>query len=333
MNNAISHKIELYNKYFEEIFKDFIIEGNNVIVEFDYYNDDMQDSNIFPEIVSFNNCKTLIDFELMLLLIREKAIKNLNASIKNYIPVAEKKEFLTFIYKKAEIFKELMFINNDRQTNKVYAFFRDYKLKDRKGQIVSDFDEFSYIKNNLLNDEFFLEQFNEYCLAWLKCIITLKCDIASLIKSLDTETLVENVQSKERNNKTSYEWIDSAKDDTKVRRLFNDLKNGDFIDEETKLSDFRAIFSGNSKEPVVWTGEAGVSEIIYLLYLLWGEKEGMEKFVLKPAQPWKYIENCFCLKEGKLNIKSVKSLYSKYKNQNIDFPVSAEKLERIVSLL
>ena len=131
---------------------------------------------------------------------------------------------------------------------------------------------------------------------------------------------------------TSYQWK-SMQDFHYVTKLGNALKKKGFIDKRTKMVDFRSIFEGTIKKPVNWIEEAALTEILYLMYLLWEDERF--KWVIKPKQPYIHLENCF-LGNGKefsheylVTDSNAKTIYSNIKNHKLH-PSRAESIENIL---
>jgi hypothetical protein len=111
----------------------------------------------------------------------------------------------------------------------------------------------------------------------------------------------------------TYRWIDIIRTSRKITKLYNELKKKCLIDTKTELTDFRAIFTEKGKKPINWIGEGGLSEIIYMMYLLFGEKKGTIKYIERPNQPFKNLNFCFTCNGKALNRNSIKTIYSKIK--------------------
>jgi hypothetical protein len=136
------------------------------------------------------------------------------------------------------------------------------------------------------------------------------------------------------NNKltSSYQWINMQKFHL-VTELGKALKKEEFIDQETRMVDFRSVFEGTIKNPVNWIGESALSEILYLMYLLWEDERF--KWVTRPKRPYIDLENSFFKNGKKFSHKylvtdgNAKTIYSQIKNHK-GLPTRAKSIENIL---
>jgi len=131
---------------------------------------------------------------------------------------------------------------------------------------------------------------------------------------------------------TSYQWK-SMQNFNLVSELGNALKNEKFIDKRTKMVDFKSVFEGTIKDPVNWIGESALTEILYLMYLLWEDERF--KWVTRPKRPYKNLGNCFLNNGKEFNYKylvtdsNAKTIYSQIKNGK-RLPQRARIIENIL---
>ncbi len=145
---------------------------------------------------------------------------------------------------------------------------------------------------------------------------------------------LQNLDRPSGNNKqtSSYLWI-NIQNFNLVTELRNALKKEKFIDQRTKMVDFRSVFEGTIKNPVNWIGESALSEILYLMYLLWEDERF--KWVRKPKHPYKNLGECF-LNNGKefsykylVTSGNAKTIYSQIK-KGTGIPFRAKTIENIL---
>ena len=91
---------------------------------------------------------------------------------------------------------------------------------------------------------------------------------------------------------TSYQWK-SMQNFNLVTELGNALKKEKFIDQQTRMADFKSVFEGTIKNPINWIGESALTEILYLMYLLWEDERF--KWLNKPRQQYINLWNCFLI--------------------------------------
>lgn len=131
---------------------------------------------------------------------------------------------------------------------------------------------------------------------------------------------------------SSYQWKNITNFQY-VAELGNALKSKGFIDPGTRMVDFRALFEGHIKNAINWIGESTLSEILYLMYLLWEDERF--KWVTEPKQHYKNLANCFLNNGTKFTYKylvidgNAKSLYIKIKNGK-ELPKRAKTIENIL---
>ena len=131
---------------------------------------------------------------------------------------------------------------------------------------------------------------------------------------------------------TSYQW-GSMQNFYLVTELGNALKKKKFIDQRTSMVDFKSVFKGTIKNSVNWIGESALSEILYLMYLLWEDERF--KWGKKPRQKYINLGNCFLIKGEKFDYKylitdgNAKSRYAQIKNRD-GLPKRAEAIENIL---
>ena len=131
---------------------------------------------------------------------------------------------------------------------------------------------------------------------------------------------------------TSYLWK-SMQNFNLVTELGNALKKEKFIDQRTSMTDFKSVFEGTIKNPVNWIGESALTEILYLMFLLWEDERF--NWVTRPKRPYINLENCF-LKNGKefshkylVTNGNAKTIYSQIKNHK-GLPIRAKSIENIL---
>lgn len=128
-------------------------------------------------------------------------------------------------------------------------------------------------------------------------------------------------KSEQPQNLKSFEYIRIEKQPENIMYLFDDLKKGNFIFEDTKLNDFKKVFSKKIiVEKIVWTGT--ISELNYFIKMLHNVQN---KVVDLKKNHWKVAALCFTLPD-KLAIDP-KLLKVQKK------PSKVEMLEKIVSRL
>jgi len=131
---------------------------------------------------------------------------------------------------------------------------------------------------------------------------------------------------------TSYQW-ESTQNFYLATELGNVLKKKKFIDQRTSMVDFKSVFEGTIKKPVNWIGESALTEILYLMYLLWDDERF--KWVTRPKHPYKNLKNCF-LKNGKefthkylVTDGNARTLYFQIKKRK-GLPFKAKSIENIL---
>jgi len=145
---------------------------------------------------------------------------------------------------------------------------------------------------------------------------------------------IQNLFRQDNTDKStsSYQWT-NTKNFLYVTELGNALKDESFIDQKTGMVDFRSIFEGSIKNPTNWIGKSVLTEILYLLYLLW--EDDRFKWVNRPKRPFKNLVNCF-LNDGKnFSYKYIvidgnaRNIYSQIKKGKL-LPSRAKTLENIL---
>jgi len=131
---------------------------------------------------------------------------------------------------------------------------------------------------------------------------------------------------------TSYQWK-SMQNFHLVTELGNALKKEKFIDQRTSMVDFKSVFEGTIKKPVNWIGESALTEILYLMYLLWEDERF--KWITRPKRPYKNLGNCFLNNGKEFSYKylvtdgNAKTIYSQIKNRKVR-PSRANSIENIL---
>ena len=99
------------------------------------------------------------------------------------------------------------------------------------------------------------------------------------------------------------------------------------------MVDFRSVFEGSIKNPINWMGKSVLTEILYLMYLLWEDERF--KWVYRPTRPYKNLVNCF-LNNGKtfsykylVTNGNARNIYSQIKNGK-ELPSRAKTIENIL---
>lgn len=131
---------------------------------------------------------------------------------------------------------------------------------------------------------------------------------------------------------TSYQWKD-IQHFNRVTELGNLLKKKGFIDSETRMTDFKSVFNGEIKHPVNWIGDSTLSEILYLMFLLWENEQ--YRWIIKPRQPYKNLCNCFLNNGKRFSYKhlvtdgNAKTIYSRIKS-GVERPAMAKIIKNIL---
>jgi hypothetical protein len=121
-------------------------------------------------------------------------------------------------------------------------------------------------------------------------------------------------------NAIYFEYVDLQKNSSKLNDLLDQLKKHQFVQVDTKLINFKKIFSGKPVEGIVWIGN--MTELQYLFKLLYKDK-------LKKIQGshWKVVCQYF------IDEKGDRYDYKKFKDLKKPIQKRASLLEKMVSRL
>ena len=260
--------------------------------------------------------------------IKPSNYKNYFINLKNSV-MMELKEYLNLLpisvsKERLEIFKIVL--------NKIKAktIIREDHI-DNEGNIIT-INKFMKVDDKLGYFKDYQNQI-EYIQIWTDIYYEVYNEIESMlneIKARERSILSQTINE----NNNSYEWKNLARDGCKITKLFNELKRKRFIDKESNINNFKAIFNKFAKGQINWTGNGALSELLYLFYILWGEKDPMIKYVIKPNQPFKNLKHCFVCNRVKINESSIKTIYTKINNSEYPtYPARANELDRIIESL
>lgn len=267
-------------------------------------------------IARVNGCITIDGYNNKLTGLKNSAL----AEYKNYLQIfskKEQKECTGLLILKLHKMKKDSILNEE--------------FVDKNGEIVT-INKFANCQDDygIFKD---YEYHEKYSKIWLEVLETISMESEKLLQEIN-DNAISNI-NKSKIKSDAYQWLDINKDSTKIVKLYNGLRKDNFISEYSDASNFKAIFSGNAKERIIWTGEGGLTELLYLLFCLWGDKKGSTKYVYKPKQSFRNINNCFVCLGDKLNEKSIKSIYAKIKNgkNKTGYPSRYEQIDKIIDSL
>ena len=160
----------------------------------------------------------------------------------------------------------------------------------------------------------------------------------SLVEILNQRLItIQNLERQSSDHKatTAYQWK-NMQNFYLVTELGNSLKKEMFIDKETRMVDFKSIFEGTVKNHVNWIGDSALSEILYLMYLLWDDERF--RWVRKPKQPYRNLCNCFH-NNGKIFSSkylvtdgNAKTIYSRIR-KGTEIPIRAKIIDNIFVMI
>jgi len=121
-------------------------------------------------------------------------------------------------------------------------------------------------------------------------------DFDNMISAIDSLTLKNSTVKSVKSTKTKQSSFRYKKYDTdplKINKLFKELKNKNLIHSDTKLVNFKKVFSGGEIiKPVIWIGN--ITELGYLVKQLHNKLKYVEDL---KHQRWLVAINCFISKD------------------------------------
>jgi hypothetical protein len=201
-----------------------------------------------------------------------------------------------------------------------------FKIKDWKKVVIhvdyifrhkffSDSNYNIHDPNSFLDAEIILEYKN-----FLTDYLKPKED--AMTRQVISETAVVDTTLKELNGVApSFTYINFHTTCDYLTDLMKSLQNINLIAKDTKVSNFKKVFSGNKVEnPVVWTG--GVVDLVYFVKTLHNTKKKVKKI----NSHLQVASKCFIKPDG--------SLFDPQKLKwNSDKPANADKIENMIDLL
>lgn len=144
----------------------------------------------------------------------------------------------------------------------------------------------------------------------------------SKIISTETKLFYKTEITTIQNSIKSFKYKHLQTKPSNISDLFNGLKKSNLIDDNTKLIDFKKIFSGvNTFKPVIWLGDK--QDLSYFIKLIHNEYNLVDKVENKGY--WNVAIKCF--------IKQDSSPFDKKELIGAKKPTYHEKIETIVKLL
>lgn len=142
----------------------------------------------------------------------------------------------------------------------------------------SEYLEEDYLTLNEINDTFFSEAYNPDYITQL---------IVKGIEGIkETKTIRTEITS---TNEESFYYIHFDSKNDNLNDLCDNLKKNNFIRNDTKLTDFKKVFSGKkSQNQIIWTGNQ--SDLSYFIKLIHNDKKLVRD--LKQRQ-WEVTLKCF----------------------------------------
>jgi len=129
-----------------------------------------------------------------------------------------------------------------------------------------------------------------------KRLLIKESDFDNMISAIDSLILknstVKSVKSKKPNQSSfRYKKYDTAP--LKINKLYKELKRKNFIHPDTKLVNFKKVFSGGEIiKPIIWIGN--MTELGYFIKQLHNELKYVEDLIY---QKWLVTINCFISKD------------------------------------
>lgn len=182
------------------------------------------------------------------------------------------------------------------------------ELVDRITQEISD------NKDNPSVIDGFISRYKESCRSLLK--------EKEKVERTTEKHKSEKLQKVEKLFPNSFTYIHFYQKKDNLTDLWNNLKNGNFIDNKTSIVNFKKVFSGKEiSDPVIWIGNP--SEFHWFIHLIYNKYKLMENL---KQQQWKVACRCFVQAGG---TPFDRSKLRKLKSPNL----SEESLEKSVRLL
>ena len=149
-------------------------------------------------------------------------------------------------------------------------------------------------------------------------------DFDNMISAIDGLILKNNTVKSVKSTKTKQSSFRYKKYDTaplKINKLYKELKGKNFIHPDTKLVNFKKVFSGGEiEEPIIWVGM--ISELWYFITQLHNDLKYVENLKL---EVWTVAMNCFVQEDG--------TPYGRKKIKNQKAPKTSISIDKALTTL
>ncbi|WP_372745286.1 hypothetical protein [Lutibacter sp.] len=177
-------------------------------------------------------------------------------------------------------------LNDAEPTNKVLYIqskLKELKQKELKFKIQS----LKYIQNSTEREDIYPNLFKEF--------LSIEAEFIASTSGISTLQLLPNIQKpnliENTNRYQSFKYLSFAKNPDAITNLRDSLIKNNFIDKNTKLTDFKKIFAGGEiNNKIIWKGN--ISELSFFIKNLIMDKNSIQDLKLKH---WKVTINCFLM--------------------------------------